>query len=196
MATKKISTRVLDALKPGEYVFDNEIRGFGARRLPSKRVQFFYRYRSKVTGQRVRLAIGLWGDGMTADDARDVALGYATDVRKNKLDPREEAKTAEQAAIDKRDRASLTVSAVCEDYFAGPGAKLRTIGDLRAMYVAHIRDEIGRVPLFDLKRSQIAAMLDRAEKRAAATQKKGGSRIATRPAPLPLIGSWRFCGGR
>ena len=164
MATKKIGIRSVEALRPGAYIFDTEIRGFGARRLPSKRVQFFYRYRD-ATGARIRYAIGLWGDGMTVDDARDVALGLATDVRKNNIDPREKEQEAKAKAQAKAERNTLTVAKVCEDYFEGPGTKLRTLHQLKLMFKANVEKVIGGISIYDLKRSDITALLDKVEKR-------------------------------
>jgi hypothetical protein len=46
----RISKSSCDDLQPGEHISDCEIRGFRARKLPSGRVRFDYRYR--VGGER------------------------------------------------------------------------------------------------------------------------------------------------
>lgn len=166
MSAKKIGTRNVEALKPGEQLFDTEIRGFSARCLPSGKVQFSLRYRSPVTGERRRVAIGLWGDVWTVDKARGRAKSLAGKVA-DKIDPIAEEEAKQAAAAEKRDRDTLTVSAVCEEYFAGPGVKLRTLHELKLMYAANIEKQIGAVSLYDLKRSDITAMLDKVEKRGA-----------------------------
>lgn len=164
MSAKKIGTRNVEALKPGEQLFDTEIRGFSARCLPSGKVQFSLRYRSPATGERRRVTIGLWGDVWTVDKARGRAKSLAGKVA-DKIDPIAEEQAKQAAATEKRERETLTVGAVCQDYFEGPGAKLRTLHQLKLMCEANVKDEIGSTSIYDLKRSDITAMLDRVEKR-------------------------------
>src|SRR3546814_17796875 len=75
MPTAKLNKRTIDALKlPAEKQFvlwDNEIRGFGIRVLPSGLKTFIIQYRN-AEGIKRRVNLGRFGV-LTVDQARDLA---------------------------------------------------------------------------------------------------------------------------
>src|SRR4051794_11586343 len=66
---KRIGIRVIEALQPGQVVWDDAVRGFGARRQRSDAVAYVLRYRTGAGRQRWH-TIGQHGAGWTPDTAR------------------------------------------------------------------------------------------------------------------------------
>jgi hypothetical protein len=104
----KISKRLVDALRPGEFASDSEIKGFVVRRLTSGTVTYGYRYRN-LAGQQRWLPLGLHGQ-ITPDQARALAKKRAGEVADDR-DP-----IVERAGV--RAVASRTVDAVLDDFMA------------------------------------------------------------------------------
>jgi hypothetical protein len=105
----KLTKKYIDTLVPREKnytVWDNEIRGFGARVWPSGKVSYVLKYRTKHHRQR-KLTIGAHGS-ITPDGARDLAQQYMTDVIQGN-DPAE-TKT--------HDRESPTIADLCDRFIA------------------------------------------------------------------------------
>jgi len=96
----KITKRNVDALRPGQYIADPEVRGLVARCLPSGAISYGFRYRDQARKQRW-LPLGLHGQ-ITPDQARDLAKKRAGEVADNR-DPVGE-RSASQAAAAKTDR--------------------------------------------------------------------------------------------
>src|SRR4051812_10204438 len=88
----KIIMRRVDALKSGEILTDDEIKGFVARRLNSGAVTYGFRYRDKVTRRQRWIGLGLHGS-ITPDEARDLAKKRAGEVA-DRRDPAAELEAA------------------------------------------------------------------------------------------------------
>lgn len=89
---RRITKRTVDALKPGEIVWDAEIKGFGAR---CQRAAKTYVLKTRVGGRQRWLSIGRHGSPWTADTARREAqrlLGAIADG-KDPASVRDAAKT-------------------------------------------------------------------------------------------------------
>src|SRR5271170_6598086 len=77
-ATGKITKRAIDQAEPGpqsQFIWDGELRGFGARIDPTGTKTFFVRYRPKglgASGPRRFMTIGRYGT-LTVDAARNRA---------------------------------------------------------------------------------------------------------------------------
>ena len=155
MPKAKITTRTVTGLAPGQTVTDAAIRGFQARRLPSGNVRFTFRYSLPGSPQR-EIRLGLHGE-ITADQARDLASDYAHKVRQGH-DPVAEQKVA--AA-----RSENTVNAVLDNYVKRDvkvrGLKSETA--IVSMFDRFVRPRLGACSIYDLKKSDIIAMLEAIE---------------------------------
>src|SRR5215218_6108105 len=120
-----ISKSSVDALSVGDVAVDTKIDGFVARKLPSGRVSYGYRYRDHMRAQRW-LSLGVHGQsGTTAETARAKAKVLQGSVAAGK-DPGAE----KQAARDKAERAKVagknTVNAVLDLFIARHVRNLRS----------------------------------------------------------------------
>ena len=174
MATAKITAERLDALKQGATLWDNEIRGFGARRGP-RGITFIYKSREPVLGKQVLMTIGRRGRGdYGIDDARRVATGWALLIRDGK-DPRGEPADAV---------APMTVAELCGAYVealptmllsaARRPKKESTIATDKSRIEAHIKPLLGSKAVTSVTTADIEAFLIRVAKGDTAKPRKPG----------------------
>lgn len=164
MQVKIIKTRV-DNLRPGEILYDTEIKGFIARALPSGRVSYGYRYRNGE-GSSKWLGLGLHGS-ITAEEARTLAKKRAGEVADNR-DPIAEQEEAREAAAKAKLVNTNTVSKILDEFVKRYASKLRSAGQIEGALDRHVRPAIGAKSIYDLKRSEIVIMLDKVEDEAGA----------------------------
>jgi integrase len=162
MPRVNLTKRVVDGLQPGDQVFDEFIRGFGARALPSGRVSFFVKYVERKSGKQRLLTLGQHGN-ITIEKARklaEIARGRVADGR----DPAAEHKIERRAR-----KQSKTVSEVLDDFMERyvKGRGLRSEGEYSRVYEVDVKPAIGSISLVDLSRSDIVRMLDKIESRGA-----------------------------
>lgn len=155
MNGKIIKTKV-DRLEPGQIIYDTEIKGFVARALPSGTVTYGFRYRNAAGASRW-VGLGLHGS-ITADQARTLAKKRAGEVA-DKRDPQSEQERARAAAVN-------TVDAVLDEFFKRHASKLRSSDQIKHAFDTYVRPELGAKSIYDVKRSEVVAMLDRAEDQA------------------------------
>src|ERR1019366_3380402 len=99
-ARKRIGLREIRALQPGQTIWDDAVRGFGARRQKSATVTYLLFFRNQEGRQRW-YTIGRHGAPWTPDQARDEArrlLGEVVagaDPAADKLAKRDAATVAE-----------------------------------------------------------------------------------------------------
>lgn len=113
MATKLTKT-VVDRIKPGpkdSFVWDGEVKGFGARVTPKGKITFVVQGRVEGTGKEARITIGPYGV-FTVDQARDVAKEHLRSMRMGN-DPRDVKKQSEAMKV--------TLASVMEAYVSRPG---------------------------------------------------------------------------
>ena len=77
MATRRITKRIVDSLKPGEVVWDSEVSGFGVRCQRRDRV---YGLKTRVSGRQRWFTIGKHGAPWTPDTARRHAVGLLGEI--------------------------------------------------------------------------------------------------------------------
>ena len=157
-----ISKSSVDALKIGEVAVDTKIDGFVARKLPSGKVSYGYRYRDHARTQRW-LSLGVHGQsGTTAETARAKAKVIQGSVAAGK-DPRAER----QAVRDKAEKAKLagknTVNAVLDLFIARHVKNLRSAKTVERCLEVYVRPRIGTKSIYVLKRKDIVDMLDAIE---------------------------------
>ena len=142
----KLTKRRVDAAKPGETVWDGEIMGLGLRVWASGARSYVLKYRRG--GVQRWLTIGLHGDAMTPDKAREEAEKYKGRIREGK-DPALEAKV-------ERDAESFDVFA--DRYlkqYAKPHKKASTYGEEKRALKNHVRPALGRYRVKDIQRGDI-----------------------------------------
>jgi integrase len=82
-STTKITKRLVDHLKPGQEIWDSEVRGFGVRRQTKSRS---YALKCFVNGRQKRVTIGIHGSPWTVETARKKAQVFLVAVRDG-IDP-------------------------------------------------------------------------------------------------------------
>ena len=164
-AARKITKRMVDSLKPGEVVWDSEVRGFGVR---CQRRDKVYVLKFRFQGRQRWLSIGRHGSPWTPDKARNEArrlLGMVADG----ADPgvaRDEAK------------ADLSVSDLCNLYVAEGCVTKRasTIDRDRGRIERHIKPLLGRKHCRSITRTDVERMMQSIANGKTATDIRTGPR--------------------
>jgi integrase len=137
---------------------DDGCRGLYVIVQPSGHKSFAVRYR--VAGKPRKLTLA---PGITLSEARAAAAAAMRDVERG-IDPSavkrtqtRERKEAEALA------ATNTVRAITENYFKREGARLRSLKWQRRVMERHVFPEIGEMPITEVKRKVIVALLDKIE---------------------------------
>ncbi len=155
---KKITKRSVDALRPGQSIADDEVRGFLARRLPSGMISFGYRYSDQTTGKRRWLPLGLYGR-LTAEEARKLAQKAAGEVAMSQ-DPVEQRKSARAKASGAGLEKTMNdlLDRFLDEYV--DANKLRTKDEIRRAIDFWVRPAIGNIPISNISRKHILSMCD------------------------------------
>jgi integrase len=157
----KITKSAVDRMRPGAILADSNPIGFVARKLPSGSITYGYRYRDSQSGRQKWIGLGIHGE-LTPDQARRKALKVAGEVK----DGREPASAAATAA--KRRRAlGVTVDRLLDDFLARYARPNLRSADQIAHSFADVRSRLGSRSIYDVKRSDIIAVLDVIEDRGA-----------------------------
>lgn len=145
-----ITKRAIDQLKVGQSIADDEVRGLGARRLPSGAVTYYFRY--EQAGQRQFAKLGV---NIAPDEARRAAQKLRGAVAGGR-DPVVEKKVTKA-------RATKTVNAVLDQHIVLDleARKLRSVEATKKTFDRLVRPAIGAISIYDLKRSDIVALLDK-----------------------------------
>jgi integrase len=162
---KRIGKRSIDALRVGQFIVDDNPRGFIARRLKSGTVTYSYLYRDKATGKQRWLGLGVQGD-ITPDQARKKALKAAGQIQDGG-----EPVSAAAAAAKRRQAAGITVDAVLDDFLAryvrkgsnGQSGGLRSADEITRVFKVYVRPRLGNKAIHELARSDIVKLLDEIE---------------------------------
>jgi integrase len=146
----RISKRTVDKLQPGQAIADLDVNGFSARCLPSGTICYDLRYRT-ATGERRRLSLGLHGS-VTPDQARSIAEKRLDDLAKDR-DP----------ALERQRQRTTTVNTVLDNYVERMLGTKRSKDAQVSAFDRHVRPEIGTRSIYDLRRADIARLLDKIE---------------------------------
>ncbi len=153
---KKIGKRAIDALRIGEFIVDDNPRGFIARKLKSGTVSYGYQYRDKATGKQRWVGLGLHGNDLTPDQARKKALKVAGEVKDGG-----EPEFAAAVAARRRQAAGYTVDALLDNFierYARPN--LRSADEIERCFRVYVRPKIGSKSIYDLRRRDVVELLD------------------------------------
>lgn len=164
---KQITKRSVDALKAGQIMVDDELRGFVVRRLPSGKLSYGFRYTK--SGKRRWIAIGV---GLTPHDARQSATIHAGNVAKD-LDPLTRKEKRRQKGL-----ATRTLNQVLDAFLkhCEVTRQLRSLGDMRSLLDRLVRPKLGTRPVSSIKRSEINDLLDGIADRPSLYSQDGKSR--------------------
>jgi integrase len=149
MATKRITAALVDAMKPGDTVFDDDVRGFMVRhrgRSPQ------YAVKARIKGRQTILKIGRHGTAAwTADKARKEAQRLVGLIRDGK-DP-----AADRAA----DKAAPDLAVFAARYlreYAEPMKKPRTRAEDARLLKLHILPKLGEQKVREIDKADVARL--------------------------------------
>ena len=160
---KRITKRTVDALKPGQLVWDSEVTGFGVR---CQRASKVYVLKYRFSGRQRWFTIGKHGSPWTVEKARDRAqklLGRVADDE-DPADKREE------------DKVDLTISELCDLYLEeGCATKMpSTIATDTGRIKRHIKPLLGKRRVKTLTKGDVEKFLvDVASGKTAKVEKTG-----------------------
>jgi len=150
-----ITKRRVDALRPGESLVDDQVRGFVVRRLSTGSISYGLRYSSG--GQQKWLSLGLHGR-LTPSRARELAQQRAGEVAAGR-DPLAEGQAERVAAAN-------TVNAVLDAYLERHVRKnLRSADEVERVFDQNVRAAIGAKSICELRRRDVVELLDAIEDR-------------------------------
>ncbi|WP_290810683.1 tyrosine-type recombinase/integrase [Ferrovibrio sp.] len=158
MSKVRITKRAVDALRPGETIFDTEVVGLGARCQKSKTVYFL---KSIVKGQQQWLTIGKHGSPFTAEMARNEALKLLGTI----------AQGGDPAQAKRDEKAAQTVGELCDMYFkdalagriltrAGVPKRPSTLATDVGRAERHIKPLLGRKKVKDLTKVDVRRFMN------------------------------------
>jgi len=157
----KLTAVTVEKLKPG--AGRTEIPDAGCKNLylvvqPSGRKTFAVRYR--VAGKPRKLTLD---PGITLAEARAAAAAAMRDVERG-IDPSTVKRTQTRERKEAEATAEVnTVRAITENYWRREGGRLRSLHWQQLVLKRHVFPEIGNLPISEVKRKRIVAMLDKVE---------------------------------
>jgi integrase len=165
----KLTKRVVDSIDPDPngrevFVWDEALRGFGVRMMPSGTASYLVQYRT-AEGRTRRLRIGKVGT-LTPDQAREIARDKLVAAAKG-ADP-----SAERHAV----RTAMTVAQLCDLYLAEAKERVKasTLAMDRSRIGRHVKPLLGRYTVRSLTPEDIEKMqLDIAAGRTARERPEG-----------------------
>jgi integrase len=144
----RITIPAVKALRPGEALWDTDVRGFGVRR---QRRDPVYMLKTRIDGRQRFLTIGTHGKGWTVETARKEAARLLGLIASG-ADP---ARTRDEARLDP------TMNALFDQYLAEgcPNKKPSTLLRDRSRIDRHLRPLIGRLRLRSLTRATVERLM-------------------------------------
>lgn len=159
MATGKVTKRAVDALKAGpkdQFLWDEEVPGFGLKVTPAGNKLFVLQYRMGGRGSPARrYKIGDYGH-WTPDGAREEAKRLRRDYVDKGIDPL-------SARDERRQVSSVLAFGPYVDRFLADYAKRNrkaSYDDAEAVFRLHLRPFFKSKPLPSIGRSDLAALFD------------------------------------
>jgi integrase len=149
----KLTKRAVDAIRPDPtgreiFVWDDALRGFAVRKMPSGTASYLVQYRT-AEGRTRRLRIGKVGT-LTPEEAREIARDKLVAAAKG-ADP-----SAERHAA----RAAMTVAELCDLYLAEAKGRVKasTLTMDRSRIERHVKPLLGRHTVRSLTPEDIERM--------------------------------------
>ncbi len=165
-ATRRIGKRVVDALKPGQIVWDSEVKGFGVR---CQRGAKIYVLKARAKGRQRWITIGRHGSPWTAEKARQ----RASRLRGAIADGHDPAQARDDA------KGAPTVAALCDrflsDYAAHHKRESSRAADARNIR-NHVLPLLGQLKVADVTRADIDRLKRAVKDGRTARDEKAGPR--------------------
>lgn len=118
----RITLTVVARLKPGDTIWDTEVKGFGVRR---RRSTLTYVFKKRINGKQVWITIGQHGSPWTPETARRKAVALAANA----------AEGINPVDIRRQERAKPTFALLADEFISEHGRKVK----------ARTRDEYDRL---------------------------------------------------
>lgn len=161
MAVVLITADLLDRMKPGDLLWDTEVRGFGARCQVSG-VSFIFKANLPGTGRQIFVTIGKRRRGeWNLREART----KATDLRYQVI------RGEDPTAAKREARGAMTVAELCDAYLldaletpvgrAGKPKKASTLASDQSRIEAHVKPLLGKLRVPDVTAADIATFQQR-----------------------------------
>ena len=160
MATGKVTKRSVDALRAGpadQFLWDDELRGFGLKVTPAGRRVYLLQYRMGGRGASTRrMTIGVHGSPWTPAGARTEAERLLILVRQGK-DPAAEKEERKRIAVDLA--FELYSLKFLKDY-GKPNWRDGTYGNAESNLRRYVTPILKKKPLPNIRRADISAVFD------------------------------------
>ena len=156
----KLTKKLVESSLPREkdyVIWDDEIKGFGCRILPSGHKTYVFHYTSPTTRKYSYLKIGIHGN-YTVDLARDKAKKWCADIAQD-LDPKEQKKVKqveEQQSILFEEFLTIFLQKYPKQAKWKPSTFNRHLSRINT----YIRPFFGKKPIVDIKRKDILEFSD------------------------------------
>jgi len=166
MTTGSISKRSVDALKPSnkdQFLWDDDLHGFGVKVTPAGKKTYIYQYRTAGrAGSTRRATLGVHGS-LTPDDAR-IAAKEAAKLISAGLHPTDEKRQKEKARQAKKlSDEELGFKTYCVDTYLParkPELRTRTYDFIEAALRCHAYPVLASKPLPDITSRDVRKLLD------------------------------------
>lgn len=165
----KLTKSVVEAVTPGPrdlFVWDERLPGFGLKVTPAGRRSYVVQYRPRGRTQARRITLGVHGQPLTAEKAREAAEGLLLRVR-NGEDPVESdraARNADDAAA--KDAAEQRFQLVLDRFIEGYARpKNRRWADARRVIAHDALPAWSDRPVSSLSRRDVVQVMDTVRKR-------------------------------
>ncbi len=143
--TGRITLTAIAKLKPGDTLWDADIKGFGAR---CRATATTYVYKTRINGRQEWVTIGKHGSPWSPETARKQAIKLAAEA----------ASGINAAEIKRSHRSKPTLAELADEFLRHHGKKIkpRTLADYRRLIRTHLIPKLGKSKIDGITRAQIA----------------------------------------
>ena len=146
--SRRLTTRIVEALKPGDIVWDADVKGFGCRR---QRRDFVYTLKARVAGRQRWYVIGPHGSPWTTASARKEAVRLLGQIASG-LDPADARTRA-----GKTPTVSKLATAFLDEHVA-PKLKPSTAAHYRNLIKSYLIPAVGNLRVDQISQTDIAKL--------------------------------------
>lgn len=151
----KLTKGYIDKVTPGpadELHWDTDVKGFGLRVTPTRKLTFIVQGRVGGVGTAARITIGPYGV-FTVDQAREVAREHLRSMRMG-IDPRE-VKKQQEAERQQKVTEGVTLKQVYDSYVSRPGALKASTRKWYEFYVTKVFADWQDKPVISITRDMV-----------------------------------------
>jgi integrase len=151
----KLTKGYIDKLTPGradELHWDTDVKGFGLRVTPTRKLTFIVQGRVGGVGTAARITIGPYGV-FTVDQAREVAREHLRSMRMG-IDPRE-VKRALEADRQQKVTEGVTLQEIFDSYLGRPGKLKESTKDWYRFFINKTFNDWADKPVVSITRDMV-----------------------------------------